>query len=267
MRRNMDHRDPPHRGRRRTDPRTMPRTIQHWLGLLLVVFAGSTVLNGWFASYSTIRSHLAPSTVLYRAIAIEVLLTLVFGAIAHQLFTRYLLAPLRRQADYDDLTELLRPGAFWDRAEAAIAQAAQGREPVAFVFLDLDDFKQINDTYGHAVGDALLHAFGGVLRQHARAEDIVGRLGGEEFGWLMLGTDGEGARLAALRVLDVCRHLPVGEIPGFGFSAGVASDTPTAETAPRAWELARHADFGLYEAKSNGKAQIIIKNPKEPLQA
>lgn len=255
------------RRRGRPDPRKTPRMIQHWLVLLLIGFASGTTLVGLWAANTWGTQDLRPRIILYRAIALELLLTAILAVIAHQMVTRYLLAPLRRLADYDDLTDLLRPGAFWERAEESIVHAASNNAAISFIFLDLDDFKQVNDTYGHAVGDVLLQTFGKVLREHARAEDIVGRLGGEEFGWLMVGASGDDARAAALRVLEVCRTLPVEQLVGFGFSAGIASDTPSLDSSPRAWELARHADLGLYQAKTNGKGQVVVKNPKEPLQA
>lgn len=267
MRRIMNYRFPRHEDRWHADPHKMPKAVQYWIILLLVGFAGSTALIGWWAANTNPRLHLSADTILYRAIALELLLTTICALIVHYIVTRYLLAPLKHQAHYDDLTDLLRPGAFWERAEAAIAQAAAMAVPISFVFLDLDDFKQVNDTYGHAMGDAMLQAFGRVLLEHARSDDIVGRLGGEEFGWLMKGTSSSDARTATLRVLNVCRTLCIEEIAGFAFSAGIASDTPTADNSPRAWDLARHADLGLYEAKANGKAQVVVKNPNEPLRA
>lgn len=266
----MSHRDPPHKDRRRSDLRNVPQMVQRWLALMLVVFALATGGIGWWAANSEPRTHFLTKAILYRAIGMELVLTGVLAVVAQQLVSRFLIAPLRRQADYDDLTDLLRPGVFWDRSEIAIELAATSSEDVSFVFLDLDDFKLVNDTYGHAIGDDLLRAFGRVLREHARSSDIVGRLGGEEFGWMMVGAGAEAARQAALRVLAVCRQLTVGPVANFTFSAGVASAVPAEPnvSAPKAWDLARHADLGLYEAKQGGKAQIVIKRlPGDNLRA
>lgn len=267
MSRIMKFRHLPRRNRRQSDRRTPPHRVQAWIILLLVVFAGVTSTIGWWSANVSPRLHLSPDTILYRAIALELALTTICGLLIYRLVTRHILAPLKHQADHDDLTDLLRPGAFWERAEATIAQAALNGQPISFVFIDLDNFKQVNDAHGHATGDALLRVFGQILLQYARSDDVVGRLGGEEFGWLMKNADSEDARAATLRVLGLCASLTVNQVSGFGFSAGISSDTPSHDSAPRAWDLARYADAGLYEAKANGKAQVIVKSPKEPLQA
>ena len=207
-----------HQNRRRYDPRHLPRLLHFALTSVLVTFAGLTTLIGWWADTS---GGIATAPVLFRAIAMEVVLVFVLGIVARLLLLRFVIFPLHRKATYDDLTDLLRPGSFWDEAECFIEQAAGDGVPVAFAFLDLDDFKQVNDTYGHATGDMLLKAFSQLLAQNARATDIVGRLGGEEFGWLMRGADDQDARQAVLRVLEVCQSMCVGSIAGFTFSAGV----------------------------------------------
>ncbi len=252
-----------HQDRRRYDPRKLPRLVQSALTLLLVTFAGLTCLIGWWADSSGIST----ASVLYRAILLEVMLVFILGMVARLLLLRFLIFPLHHKANYDDLTDLMRPGSFWDQAESVIEQAAADGVAVAFAFLDIDDFKQVNDTYGHASGDAVLKTFGQLLAQNARSTDILGRLGGEEFGWLMLGADDRDASEAVSRVLEICQSLCVGSIQGFTFSAGVASKRPDGNKVPRAWDLARRADEGLYQAKADGKARIVVSQPPDMVGA
>ncbi len=88
-----------------------------------------------------------------------------------------------RRTAVDDMTILLRPAAFWESAEEAIM--IQATRPWVIAYCDLDDFKQVNDHYGHAVEDTILRTWGQIFREEALGADIIDRLGGEEVGWWM----------------------------------------------------------------------------------
>jgi diguanylate cyclase (GGDEF)-like protein len=157
---------------------------------------------------------------------------------------------LERRALHDPLTGLANRTLFADRAGRALAQRD---ERVAALFLDLDDFKTINDTHGHQAGDQLLVAVADALRRSVRPEDTVARLGGDEFAILIeRGATEGGARTLADRLLAALR-TPV-RVAGrdrsisasIGISLGV-SGTATAET------LMREADIAMYVAKGDGK--------------
>src|SRR5690606_520553 len=99
-----------------------------------------------------------------------------------------------RRAQVDPLTGAYTRGAFEERLHAAIEKATSGRgEGLALLFVDLDRFKFVNDTYGHEVGDKLLREVGRVLRQNVRGHDLVGRVGGDEFTVALLGVSEERA--------------------------------------------------------------------------
>ena len=188
----------------------------------------------------------------------EGLLTALLLVTLRLLVRRHLWWPLHQQAAHDDLTHLYRPAVFWEYFGQQVAVAYRQQQPLAFAFLDLDDFKQINDQYGHAIGDAVLRVFGQRLDEQARAGDIVGRLGGEEFGWLLPGATVVEAQAAVERFLTRVRSAPLEEIPAVTFSGGVAGLTGR-ETHPlSAWELAEAADRALYQVKAAGKAQIVM---------
>jgi diguanylate cyclase (GGDEF)-like protein len=161
---------------------------------------------------------------------------------------------LRHLALYDSLTDLPNRALILDRAEQMIARATRQPLSIGALFIDLDNFKEVNDTYGHEVGDDLLRAVGVRLSQTLRATDSVGRLGGDEFVVLAEGElTGPGPELVAERILAsfaqpfILERSDVGPLR-IGASIGVAigpRDGPA--------HLLRDADVALYEAKARGK--------------
>jgi diguanylate cyclase (GGDEF)-like protein len=129
---------------------------------------------------------------------------------------------------------------------------------VCVVLADLDDFKQVNDHYGHAAGDEVLKAFAGALRKTVRESDVAGRWGGEEFALVLPGTDAEGgARLAeraraAIEARQV--KMPNGDLCSVTASFGVAAYPESRELG----EILAAADSALYAAKGAGKNRVMI---------
>jgi diguanylate cyclase (GGDEF)-like protein len=162
---------------------------------------------------------------------------------------------------HDALTELPNRVLILDRIDQMLARSRREHTPVAVLFLDLDNFKAVNDTLGHAAGDQLLADVAARLTGAIRQEDTVGRLGGDEFVVLAEGASlAAGAEMVAERILDVLA-TPF-EIAG--------SDTPLTVTASigiaegrRATpdELLRDADIALYQAKAAGKKCAVIFAP------
>jgi len=168
---------------------------------------------------------------------------------------------LRHQALHDSLTGLPNRVLILDRIDQMLARARRSHIPVAALFLDLDDFKDINDTLGHTVGDQLLASVGSRLARALRQEDTVGRLGGDEFVVLVEGASlAAGAEVVAQRILDVLEtpfEIPGNEVPLLvTASIGVAvGDRGTPE------ELLRDADIALYRAKAAGKRRAVMFSP------
>jgi diguanylate cyclase (GGDEF)-like protein len=129
---------------------------------------------------------------------------------------------LRYAAEHDSLSGLLNPRGFHQRIQEKIAQADW--RPVFLIYMDLDDFKQINDFFGHAAGDQLLRQIALRIRHHIRSEDLAARLGGDEFALLMV--DGDAARVLAVveRLRDALRERPYpwqGHLFNVGVSVGI----------------------------------------------
>jgi diguanylate cyclase (GGDEF)-like protein len=165
------------------------------------------------------------------------------------------LALAESRALTDALTGLPNTRAVYDTLKRLIAQASRTISPLSAVMLDLDHFKQINDTLGHEKGDEALAAVGDALDSTSRESDFVGRYGGEEFLALLPNTDKAGAVEAAekLRLAVAALHVPGTDRP-LTISCGVAT-YPDDATDPD--NLLRLADRALYTAKSAGRNQVV----------
>jgi diguanylate cyclase (GGDEF)-like protein/PAS domain S-box-containing protein len=161
-------------------------------------------------------------------------------------------------AQYDPLTDLPNRVLLQDRAQLAMAQARRERKSLAVMYLDLDGFKQINDTLGHAMGDQLLVQFARRLQAAVRASDTVCRQGGDEFVVLLPGLDTpEAACGVARKILAVC-DTPfelAGQRVQVGLSGGIALFPQHGDSFD---ELSRHADDALYAAKRGGRMRFML---------
>jgi diguanylate cyclase (GGDEF)-like protein/PAS domain S-box-containing protein len=168
---------------------------------------------------------------------------------------------LRELAFHDPLTRLANRNLFRDRVEHALALARRARRHVAVMFLDLDDFKNINDTLGHDAGDRLLQAVAQRLVGTMRTTDTVARLAGDEFAVLLEGIDSreDVERPAAIVVEALGAPYPLGggEVE-VCTSVGVALSTPES----LADELLSNADIAMYCAKAAGKDRYVVFEPQ-----
>jgi diguanylate cyclase (GGDEF)-like protein len=196
-------------------------------------------------------------------LAISILLSLLFFALATGRARAAALVgkrtdELRFQALHDPLTSLPNRALILDRIEQMLGRARRDHVPTAAMFLDLDDFKYINDTLGHQVGDELLVAVGSRLESAVREGDTVGRLGGDEYVLLIEGPSlSAGAEVVADRILEIldapfdvvgCER-PISVSASIGVAVG---DRSTSE------ELLRDADIALYQAKAAGKRCRVL---------
>jgi diguanylate cyclase (GGDEF)-like protein len=161
---------------------------------------------------------------------------------------------IRFQAVHDPLTGLPNRALILDRTEQMLSRGRRTAQPVAALFIDLDGFKNINDTLGHGVGDQVLRAVTERLCMTVRESDSIGRLGGDEFVVLAEGVDEEaGPELVAERLLGVLREPFDLDDVTRGRLRLTASIGIATGTRPSAAELLRDADIALYEAKAAGK--------------
>jgi diguanylate cyclase (GGDEF)-like protein len=166
-----------------------------------------------------------------------------------------LVAALADAAAHDPLTGLLNRAGFEERSATELARARRHRMPVAVVLADIDHFKAVNDTFGHRRGDEALATFAGLSRGATRPEDLIARLGGEEFAFVLVGTDEAGAVAAAERLRAAThQHLagPDGRpvTVSFGVAAAPGRDA-------NIQTLLDQADRATYSAKLRGRDQTV----------
>ncbi len=156
----------------------------------------------------------------------------------------------------DSLTGLANGWAFRERLEEEFARAKRYGHPTTLLYIDVDNFKHVNDRWGHAAGDDLLRQIGGVLEEALRRTDVAARIGGDEFAVLLTETGEEGAARTASAIRDSLMHtMRRAEYP-VTFSIGVAIFP---ESPAEAEEALRFADDLMYRAKYGGKDQIVAE--------
>lgn len=173
---------------------------------------------------------------------------------------------LAYEATHDLLTGLDNRGAFLGHLRAALERDADPGRAVAVLFIDLDGFKQVNDTFGHEAGDRLLTSVATILRRLLLGSDTIGRLGGDEFAVVLprIGT-AENAVAVAARILE-CLAEPIvvaGRTLPIGASIGIALATgePTSEPSDEAADLLRRADLAMYDAKRGRGSRSALYHP------
>jgi len=169
-------------------------------------------------------------------------------------------------ATFDDLTGLHNRRKFFDYADRHWRTATSGADTLSVLLLDIDDFKQINDTHGHAIGDRVLSKVATVCRQSLRDSDIIGRYGGEEFAVLLPSTELDSAAdVVADRILHDVRDLRVPASDDSPLRVTISIGAAEYHDADDSIDdLLDRADQALYRAKSTGKNRIVTADPPIP---
>jgi diguanylate cyclase (GGDEF)-like protein/PAS domain S-box-containing protein len=169
-------------------------------------------------------------------------------------------ARLRFLADHDALTGVLNRHRFEEELDRIVEDSRRHEEPAALVVVDLDQFKYVNDTYGHSVGDEVLVGVADALRARLRDTDLIGRLGGDEFGVLCPGTDAEDARALAQDLMhavhDDARITVQGRPVRSAASVGVSMIRTGRNTTSD--QLLAEADLAMYDAKQSGRERVSM---------
>ena len=168
------------------------------------------------------------------------------------------LTDAERRAQTDPLTGVLNRRSLIERLDAACVRARARNLPISVLFLDLDHFKQINDTFGHAAGDACLAGIIPPIQAELRQSDVIGRYGGEEFVVILYGADAAAAYPIAERI---CRRVSDIRIEGFGAAVRLTCSIGVAASDTlEVWgqHLIAHADTAVYAAKRSGRNQVQI---------
>jgi diguanylate cyclase (GGDEF)-like protein len=231
---------------------------RRWRGLLFLCMASLTLVTAW---RGVLGAFFTESYPFFRATHPINIVAVLLYHVALALSTVALLVAWReeaereltRRAHTDGLTGLLNRQAFADRAEDLTARARRYGEPLSLVMIDIDHFKLLNDTRGHAAGDEALKTLGHGLRACVRKGDLVCRHGGEEFCVLLSRADANDATLFDARLREwLDQHAPT-PADRIEFSSGSAL---LADQDADLDDLVRRADAALYRAKAEGRARL-----------
>jgi diguanylate cyclase len=226
-------------------PRSLPDGIARGMGVVALINA----IN-WLSVTYVSQMDFDPQGDLLNTTVVGVPFVALILALLHR--QRRMRDQLISLATTDMLTGLPNRRAFLAHAATLRGSGLAG----ALLILDIDHFKRINDTYGHAVGDSCLRAVANRLRQALRAEDVVGRIGGEEFCVFLPGASEEEARAIGDRLCRAVAFEPEGEhlVLRVTLSAGAS----LGETATSLETLMSRADQALYSAKAQGRARLVL---------
>jgi diguanylate cyclase (GGDEF)-like protein/PAS domain S-box-containing protein len=164
---------------------------------------------------------------------------------------------LRHQALHDPLTGLGNRVLFQDRVAHGLSRAERSKDEVAVVFLDLDNFKEINDSLGHAAGDAVLVQTANRLRTCLRDSDTAARFGGDEFAILLEHARGEGEVMDVADRISAALSRPL-QVEGKDVNLAASIGIARAQPQQSADEVLRNADVAMYHAKSRGKSCVVM---------
>ena len=184
------------------------------------------------------------------------------GSVANQvtlaLHNSEVLQKLRAQVTLDSLTGLANRSSFYAALSTAVAAAGE----TTVLFVDLDDFKDVNDAFGHRAGDDLLREVAARLLEATRPQDLCARLGGDEFAVLLLGTGSEAAARVARRIVALVA-APV-KVDGAMALVGASVGVVTSEGEANVEVLMHRADAAMYAAKANGKGRVHVFETGQP---
>ncbi len=167
---------------------------------------------------------------------------------------------IRRLLTTDQLTGVSNRARFFDLGEAECARWARFRQPLSALMIDIDHFKRINDTYGHAAGDEVLRQVAGILQIGLRPIDAIGRLGGEEFAVLLPSVDLQGAELVADRLRrSVEALIPTIDDTAVPVTVSIGCATVGDEVS-QLDALLKFADLALYAAKQGGRNRVVVQS-------
>ena len=227
----------------------------------LGLFVKAAILVGCFTAVDYLISGLV-SRFTAESELVAILVTYLIGApfglfvMAIMIVQRQLKDRLQYMSETDPLTGLPNRAAFFAKANVMINNG----KPHAVLMVDIDNFKSINDTYGHYAGDLALAQIGSHLRKTLRSEDIVGRIGGEEFAILLHNIERPAVAQLANKICDTItiqsRRASDHQMQSFKVTMSIGS--VIASPAHKLVDLMRFADEALYQAKANGRNRVIF---------
>ena len=169
------------------------------------------------------------------------------------------LAQIRAEVYIDALSGLFNRRRFDSALESLVSKAAQEHEPFSLLLIDIDEFKGINDRYGHVFGDQVIQSVSQAIKASVKGRDIAARYGGDEFAVLLPETGGHGGATVAEYIRRIIERRRISDFTGDGemVAVTVSVGLATLKGTEMALELLRRADKALYQAKKSGRNQVV----------
>ena len=239
----------------------LDRTLMILFGLSAIQFLTKPFLAYAFGGWGARPQDYISSNYALFSQSMATVFAMATALLLMVILVRDVLTDATQKSETDTLSGLLNRRGFEERADRALHDAERQRVPLSLVICDLDQFKSINDDFGHASGDAVIVTFAQFLRSAMASHHVAGRIGGEEFAIILPGTNIVAARLFAEGARSAFGGLPVVGLPQdrrFTASFGVAELAP----GERLTDLMRRADIALYDAKKSGRdcVRVSLKN-------
>ena len=227
----------------------IPVSLGSWflstISRIVISFFTATVWLGVDVYSGQAGGH---SVASYRNAFVGFVFLIFFGLILGGLRRAYNHQKELARTDY--LTQLANARSFYEATELEIVRLRRYEHPFTLAYLDIDDFKAINDEHGHGEGDRLLKTLGEAATRNLRETDLVARLGGDEFTILLPETDADAAKIA----IEKLRHFLLDEMRNHGWAATFSIGVVTCKSAPESVsEVLKLGDRLAYEAKNSGK--------------
>lgn len=233
----------------------VPICLVGWrLGFVLTLFTAWLSATVWLVSNYQAGMQYSSHLVWVVNTTMQAVSFSVVGALMVSSRRAYRLAEARSRVDA--LTGLLNGAAFGEQADRLAALCLRHERPLTITYIDIDNFKLVNDGSGHAEGDRVLSELGATLRETARETDLVARLGGDEFALALAETDEAGAQIVLTRLRAALARVFAGR--PYQVTLSIGATVSTGRHAPAA-QLLRRADALLYQAKAQGKDRFVIQ--------
>ncbi len=232
----------------------------YWLGRRSAVVSALASSAAWFCAEIAANSRFSTEVVAWNGFTRSMIFLTIGVMTAVLRRDRRRLQELLEQANEsartDPLTGLPNLRAFQESIDKALARARRGGQAVCMAYLDLDNFKKVNDHYGHTVGNEVLVRVSTVMRSVLRETDMPARIGGDEFSILLWNvTEEQGTRIAGRLIEGIAGVAKEYPLSGLGLSIGVMLFDQAPESAER---LLQEADAAMYQAKAAGKGRAVV---------
>jgi len=230
---------------------------------------------GFFIAVITLLLTLTLTVSLSTETYISTLLSIggsgVFGGVIYAIMQKFsqeneaLKDHFYHLATIDSLTRIGNRRYFFERCGEMYTMAQRKKRFLTFLYIDIDNFKKINDTYEHTKGDEILQDFARLLSDSIRKYDTVGRIGGEEFALCLYDTTPENALSIAEKIRKSAQTITINGTQHLTVSIGVYSFQPRPGELPNLTQILKYADRAMYEAKAKGKNRVEIYHPGKEL--